>query len=75
MTRGHISVPIAKKHDSGNNIMKKHIRKIHAEVRTFECERCGKLFKRTINLKYHKLFHGAEKHFPCMHCGKNIFTK
>ena len=60
------------KHVSGNNILKKHIRKIHAEVRRFECESCGKLFKRTSNLKYHKLFHGAEKHFPCMHCGKTF---
>lgn len=36
----------------------------------FECDQCGKKFKRQAYLKKHMASHGDEKPYPCQFCGK-----
>uniref|UniRef100_A0A673C695 C2H2-type domain-containing protein n=1 Tax=Sphaeramia orbicularis TaxID=375764 RepID=A0A673C695_9TELE len=47
--------------------------RLHAEVRPFGCDQCGKTFYRAHGLKMHQMVHtGERKPFRCETCGKSF---
>uniref|UniRef100_A0A3B4T9S2 Uncharacterized zinc finger protein 814 n=1 Tax=Seriola dumerili TaxID=41447 RepID=A0A3B4T9S2_SERDU len=53
-------------------LLRNHQR-LHAEVRPFRCDQCGKSFYRAHgNLQRHLRIHTGEKPFRCETCGKSF---
>ena len=39
---------------------------------SFECQQCGKYFKRPANVRFHEWVHTGEKPYECKQCGKRF---
>ena len=57
-----------------NFVKHKHIHTGENLLAGKHCNVCGKLIKRTSQLKEHLLFHSGEKPHACNICGKKVYT-
>ncbi|KAA0203713.1 hypothetical protein HAZT_HAZT001266 [Hyalella azteca] len=52
--------------------MVKHCNKVSHTLRSFQCEYCGKAFKRKYCLVVHRRIHTNEKNYKCEQCQKSF---
>ncbi|RZB40818.1 zf-H2C2 2 domain containing protein [Asbolus verrucosus] len=52
--------------------LKKHIARVHNEIRKFMCTYCNKEFKQSYHLKEHITSHTGEKNYSCPICDKKF---
>ncbi len=59
--------------------MQRHVNEVHAKIKNFICETCGKCFARKDKLRSHEFIHlkdeegdDVEKPFLCHQCGKGF---
>jgi hypothetical protein len=52
--------------------LKKHLARVHNEIRKFVCTYCNKEFKQSYHLKEHITSHTGEKNYSCTICDKKF---
>jgi len=49
-----------------------HKRRVHSNIRPYDCPYCGKLFKTNSELKCHVHTHTGAKPYSCRHCSERF---